>query len=71
MIHLSDLTPVTDGLPDIGTICLIYTVQGGYTVAKFTDSNSTYGYHWPEAWFVKSGRQMSKKTVVAWVELET
>lgn len=70
MITLADLTKVSDGLPDIGTMCLIYTVQGGYTVAKFTNSNSTYGYHWPEAWFVKNGRQMSKKTVVGWVGLE-
>lgn len=70
MITLADLTKVTDGLPEIGTVCLIYTVQGGFTVAKFTDRNITYGYKYPSAWFTKSGRQMSRKTVVAWVGLE-
>lgn len=70
MITLSDLTKVTDGLPEIGTVCLIYTVQGGYTVAKFTDRNITYGYRYESAWFTKSGRQMSRKTVVGWVGLE-
>lgn len=71
MITLADLTKVTDGLPDIGTMCLVSSTQGGYTVAKFTDRNITYGYKYKEAWFTKSGRQMSKKTVIAWVELET
>lgn len=70
MITLSDLTPVSQALPPIGTTCLIYTVQGGYTVAKFTDRNSTYGYHYKTARFCKSGRQMSKKTVVGWCELK-
>lgn len=68
-IHLTDLTPVTDALPEIGTTCLIYTVQGGYTVAKFTDKNSKYGYRLKEPWFWKNGRQMSKRTVVGWCEL--
>lgn len=70
MITLSSLTKVTEALPKIGTKCLVYSTQGGYTVAKFTNWNSTYGYHWDEAWFVKNGRQMSKKTVIAWVGLE-
>lgn len=71
MIHLSSLTKVTDSLPEIGTTCLIYNIQGGFTVAKFTNWNSSYGYHWDEPWFVKNGRQMSRKNVVAWVELRT
>lgn len=69
MITLSSLTKVTDGLPEKGTVCLIYTAQGGYTVAKFTDRIGTAGKY-KTAWFCKSGRQMSKKTVVAWVGLE-
>lgn len=68
-ITLSDLTPITE-LPPIGTTCLIYTVQGGYTVAKFTDKNSKYSYRLKEPWFWKCGRQMSKKTVVGWVEVK-
>lgn len=68
-ITLSDLTPVTDTLPPIGTTCLIYTVQGGYTVARFTDSNIKYGYKVKEPWFWKNGRQMSKKTIVGWCEV--
>lgn len=68
MITLNDLTKVTDGLPEIGTVCLIYTIQGGYTVAKFTDRIGTVGKY-KSAWFCKAGRQMSKKTVIAWVEL--
>lgn len=70
MITLNDLTKITDALPEIGTVCLIYTTQGGYTVATFTDRNWTYGYKYKEAWFCKSGRQMSRKNVVAWVGLE-
>lgn len=69
MITLSSLTKVTDGLPDIGTKCLVYSTQGGYTVAKFTDKIGAVGKY-KSAWFTKSGRQMSKKNVVAWVELE-
>lgn len=68
-ITLSDLTPIAEALPEPGTVCLIYTVHGGYTVAKFTDRNSTYGYRLKEPWFWKSGRQMSKKNVVGWVEV--
>lgn len=67
MITLNDLTKVTDALPEIGTKCLVYSTVGGYTVAKFTDRNSSYGYHRDEAWFTKNGRQMSKKTVAGWV----
>lgn len=70
-ITLSSLTKVTDGLPEIGTKCLVYSTQGGYTVATYTDRNSTYGYSWPEPWFVKNGRQMSRKNVVRWVGLTT
>lgn len=69
MITLASLTRVSDALPEIGTKCLVYSTQGGYTVAKYTDRNSTYGYSWPEPWFVKNGRQMSRKNVVGWVEL--
>lgn len=69
MITLSDLTSVTDGLPEIGTKCLVYSTAGGYTVAKFTDRNITYGYKYKEAWFTKSGRQMSKKTITHWLPL--
>lgn len=69
-IKLSSLTKVTDALPEIGTKCLVYSTAGGFTVAVFTDRNWTYGYHYKEAWFCKSGRQMSKKTVIAWVGLE-
>ena len=69
MITLSSLTSVTDGLPEIGTKCLVYSTQGGYAVAVFTDRNWTYGYKYKEAWFTKSGRQMSKKTIVGWVGL--
>lgn len=65
------LTKVTDGLPEIGTQCLVYSTYGGYTVATYTDLNLTYGYRWPEPWFVKNGRQMSRKNIVAWVGLET
>lgn len=68
-ITLSSLAKVTDSLPEIGTKCLVYSTQGGFTVATFTDRNSTYGYSWPEPWFVKNGRQMSRKNVVAWVEV--
>lgn len=71
MITLSSLTKVTDSLPEIGTKCLVYSVQGGFTVATYTNWNSAYGYHWPEPWFVKNGRQMSRKNVVRWVELRT
>ena len=71
MITLSTLTKVTDGLPEIGTKCLVYSTQGGFTVAVFTDRNRIYGYRWPEPWFVKNGRQMSRKNVVAWVEVKT
>lgn len=70
MITLSSLTKISDGLPEIGTICLIYTVQGGYTVATFTDRIGTVGKY-PEAWFCKSGRQMSRKTIVGWVGLKS
>lgn len=70
MIKLSDLTKVTEALPEKGTKCLVYSTLGGYSVAKFTDWNSTCGYHYKEAWFCKSGRQMSKKTVIAWAGLE-
>lgn len=70
MITLSSLTKVTDGLPEKGTQCLVYSTQGGFTVARFTDRNWTYGYKYKEAWFCKSGRQMSRKNVVAWVGLE-
>lgn len=70
MITLDDLTKVTDGLPEKGAQCLVYSTAGGFSVARFTDINSTYGYHYKEAWFCKSGRQLSKKTVVAWVGLE-
>jgi hypothetical protein len=68
MITLSALTSVTDGLPEIGTKCLVYSTQGGYAVAVFTDRIGTVG-RYKEAWFCKSGRQMSKKTVVSWVGL--
>jgi hypothetical protein len=64
-----DLIKVTDRLPEKGTDCLVYSTQGGYSVAKFTDRNLTYGYHYKEAWFTKSGRQMSKKTITHWAEL--
>jgi hypothetical protein len=70
MITLSSLTKVTDGLPEIGTKCLVYSMVGGYTVAVFTDKIGTVG-RYKSAWFCKSGRQMSKKTVVGWVELTT
>lgn len=66
MITLSDLTPVTQALPPIGTTCLIYTVQGGYTVAVYTDKIGTVGKY-KELWFRKGSRQMSK--VVGWVEV--
>lgn len=69
MITLSSLTKVTDGLPEKGTQCLVYSTQGGFTVAKFTDKIGTVG-RYKSAWFCKSGRQMSRKNVVAWVGLE-
>lgn len=68
-ITLNNLTKVTDALPEIGTKCLVYGTAGGYTVAIFTDRNWTYGYKYKEAWFCKSGRQMSKKTITHWCEL--
>lgn len=68
MIHLSTLTKVTDSLPEIGTKCLVYSTQGGFTVATFTDRIGTVGKY-REAWFVKNGRQMSRKNVVGWVEV--
>lgn len=69
MITLSSLTKVTDALPEIGTKCLVYGTAAGWSVAVFTDRNRTYGYHYKTAWFCKSGRQMSKKTITHWVEL--
>jgi hypothetical protein len=68
MITLSSLTPITESLPPIGTTCLIYTVQGGYTVAVYTDKIGTVGRH-KEPWFRKGGRVMSKN-VVGWVEVK-
>lgn len=59
---------VTDRLPEKGSEVLAYTKQGGWTVCRFTDRNWTHGYHYKEAWFTKSGRQMSKK-VTHWAEL--
>lgn len=59
---------VTDRLPEKGTDCLVFSTHSGYSIAKFTDKNLTYGYHYKEAWFTKSGRQMSKK-VTHWAEL--
>lgn len=63
------LIKVTDSLPEIGTEVLVYSTLGGFSVARFTDRNWTYGYHYKTAWFTKSGRQMSKKTVTHWMEL--
>jgi carotenoid cleavage dioxygenase-like enzyme len=63
------LIKVTDHLPQKGTECLVYSTQGGFSICRFTDINSTYGYHYKEAWFTKSGRQMSKKTITHWAEL--
>lgn len=63
------LIKVTDALPEKETDVLVYSTLGGYSVAKFTDRNWTYGYHYKSAWFTKSGRQMSKKTVTHWAEL--
>lgn len=65
------MTPiiVTDRLPEIGKQVLAYSTLGGWTVCKFTDRNTTYGYRYETAWFCKNGRQMSKKTVIAWCEL--
>ena len=68
-IKLSDMIKVSDRLPEKGTKCLIYSTVGGFTVTTFTDRNLTYGYHYKTAWFTKSGRQMSKKTVTHWVGL--
>lgn len=65
----NDLIKVTDALPEKGQQVLVYSNQGGYTVAKYTDWNSTYGYHYDEVWFTKSGRQMSKKTITHWAPL--
>lgn len=59
---------VTDRLPDKHMWCLIYSA-GGISISRFTDQNSTYGYHYKETWFCKSGRQMSKKTITHWMEL--
>lgn len=70
MITLSSLTKVTDSLPEIGAKCLVYSVQGGFTVATYTDRIGTVGKY-REAWFCKNGRQMSRKNVVGWVGLET
>jgi hypothetical protein len=66
-IALSDLTPVTESLPPIGTTCLIYTEQGGYTVATYTDKIGTVGKH-KELWFRKGSRVVRK--VVGWVEVK-
>lgn len=68
MITLSNLTPITEALPEIGTTCLIYTEQGGYSVATFTDKIGTVGRH-KEAWFRKGSRVV--KRVVGWVEIKT
>lgn len=68
MITLNDLTKVTDGLPEIGTTCLVYSMVGGFTVATYTDRIGTVG-RYKSAWFCKSGRQMSRKTIVGWVGL--
>lgn len=67
-ITLTDLTPISEALPEPGTVCLIYTKQGGYTVATFTDRIGTVG-RYKDPWFTKSGRQMSRNTVVGWCEL--
>lgn len=67
MIHLTDLTPITEALPPIGTTCLIYTEQGGYAVAKYTDKIGTVGKH-KSAWFRKGSREIKK--VVGWVEVK-
>lgn len=64
-----DLIKVTDRLPEKGMTVLIFSPHSGFSVAKFTDRNSTYGYRYPEPWFTKSGRQMSKKTITHWAEL--
>lgn len=69
MITLASLTKVTDALPEIGTKCLVYGTVAGWSVATFTDRNWTYGYKYPSAWFCKSGRQMSKKTITHWTPL--
>ena len=66
-ITLSDLTPITEALPDPGTTCLIYTAQGGYTVATYTDKIGTVGRH-KTAWFRKGSRVVKK--VVGWVEVK-
>jgi hypothetical protein len=67
MITLSDLTPITEALPPNNTTCLIYTEQGGYAVAVFTDKIGTVGRH-KEAWFRKGSRVV--KTVVGWCEIK-
>jgi hypothetical protein len=67
-ITLSDLTPITHSLPPIGTTCLIYTVQGGFAVATFTDKIGTVG-RYKEAWFRKGSRVV--KRVVGWCEVKT
>jgi hypothetical protein len=65
-ITLTDLTPVTEALPPPGTTCLVYTVQGGYTVCTFTDRIGTVGKY-KELWF-RNGSRVVKK-VVGWVEV--
>ena len=63
------LIKVTDALPEIGREVLVYSTQGGFSTCRFTDWNRTYGYRYKEAWFTKSGRQMSKKTITHWCYL--
>lgn len=70
MITLSSLTKVTDSLPEIGTKCLVYSTQGGFTVATYTDKIGSVG-RYKEPWFCKNGRQMSRKNITHWVGLET
>lgn len=60
---------VIDRLPELGTHCLVYNKLGHQTITRFTDRNSTYGYHYKTAWFTKSGRQMSKANITHWMPL--
>lgn len=60
---------VNDQLPEIGNECLIINMFGGQSIARFTNRNITYGYHYKTAWFVKGSRQLSKKTITHWMPL--
>lgn len=65
----ADLIKLTDRLPEKGKEVLIFSTHSGFSVAEFTDRNWTYGYKYESAWFTKSGRQMSRKTITHWAEL--